>query len=959
MAGLIFLLLLALLVLVFVRGNQRPKDGASSRGDVSGDAAAELAHLIAGYEVRAKTKAEKQLVQSMLEDLEARGFIARNDVMREVGKAMPPAPVYEEMDVLQARGAASSAVRKSTSVQLDNVSILLYLGAFLFIASVGLFVAFSGFSGSLRTVAVAVVALVLYFGGVWLNHHMPRLAQAGLAFAGIGMGTVPFVGLAAYSFVLHASSGALVWLLTSLVCLMLYAHALITLRRPLLNYVLIFTILSLVESSVSVINAPIYYFGWGLSLLGILMAVLGRYRRLNGIFRASADNSARVFVPLAAVTALLLAGSHGTGQLGVSLLIAAVYYLFEFVYGNPTELVLNAAVAQGSSIAAAGMIAHGIHPGLVTAAVAVMIVSTLQVLAILLWPKKTELATNFASIVIAANVVALFLGARSPKLIVLGLVALIASAIIVWLKQVRVDAYGVVAVAWMLLPLAFGQLYLSSRLSMSQQAYLSLAALAVQFAVVFLLYRRSNGEWQRASKLLFAASCAIVLLVAAFATPLACMIVSVAVAASLVLVSELAHEPVWAVMAGFAAVVPLAKLPDDPMWFAGGSAVALLANLGLALRYRQELTRWLASALWLIFPVASGSGFIGHWTPAEFGWAYLVVCVGFVLARMVARGVVFLSTKTPVASYDRSASLAYVTGYTISGLAAVLVSLPSGASQLHTSLILTATGLLVWWLAVRVERQTALFVLLPLFAQALLLSAFRPVAATAQLDWYLLAAITVALFGYFAPLLSDQDNAWRMAIQQGSLFGGLVAPLSFLFTGNTHLLMPIGLLAFTGMLYHYANKQGQSTRELIGSLGLLGLWWIMWFFGVRNLQAYTHVLALLFAVYAYWRYVRNERAASDQYLLVMLATATLPLILQALSGTAGSIYGWWLLLEQIFFMLFGMVIRRRFVIWWGLFVAVGAVMYQLRHLGWAALTVLALFLIGLAVYLLQKQNNQE
>jgi hypothetical protein len=133
----------------------------------------------------------------------------------------------------------------------------------------------------------------------------------------------------------------------------------------------------------------------------------------------------------------------------------------------------------------------------------------------------------------------------------------------------------------------------------------------------------------------------------------------------------------------------------------------------------------------------------------------------------------------------------------------------------------------------------------------------------------------------------------------------------------------------------------------------------MGFAGVRNPQAYSHVLAAFFALYAYWRHYRHETAISDKYLVAMLATATVPLVLQALGGTAGDLYGWWLLMEQIFFMLLGMAIGKSFVTRWGLYVAVGAVIYQLRGLGWAALTVLALFLIGLAVYRLQKQDKKK
>jgi hypothetical protein len=47
------------------------------------------------------------------------------------------------------------------------------------------------------------------------------------------------------------------------------------------------------------------------------------------------------------------------------------------------------------------------------------------------------------------------------------------------------------------------------------------------------------------------------------------------------------------------------------------------------------------------------------------------------------------------------------------------------------------------------------------------------------------------------------------------------------------------------------------------------------------------------------------------------------------------------------------------VTFWGLYVALAAVLYQLRHLGWAALSFLALFIIGMAVYRLMKSVDRK
>jgi hypothetical protein len=187
----------------------------------------------------------------------------------------------------------------------------------------------------------------------------------------------------------------------------------------------------------------------------------------------------------------------------------------------------------------------------------------------------------------------------------------------------------------------------------------------------------------------------------------------------------------------------------------------------------------------------------------------------------------------------------------------------------------------------------------------------------------------------------------------------LIAPISYFPKDDTTFMMPIGLTVFAGLLYHHLRESTQSNKELIGGIGLVSVWWLMYCAGITNLQAYSHVLAMLFAAYAYWRHVRGQIIESDQYIWAALGTATIPLIMQGLSGTAGDLYGWWLLLEQVAFMLIGMALGKPFVTKWGLYVAVGAVLYQLRGLGWAALTVLAIFLIGLAVYRLQKNYTDH
>jgi len=172
-------------------------------------------------------------------------------------------------------------------------------------------------------------------------------------------------------------------------------------------------------------------------------------------------------------------------------------------------------------------------------------------------------------------------------------------------------------------------------------------------------------------------------------------------------------------------------------------------------------------------------------------------------------------------------------------------------------------------------------------------------------------------------------------------------------------VLPWAVLLAAVTTFHAVWQQRQNVRELAGAFVALAVMILLHYYGLRNVQVYAHVIAAVFALYAYWRWRRAEHAASDNYIIMALTTITFPLVMQALGGVAGDLYGWWLLIEQVAVMLLGMVLHKKVMIRWGLYVSLAAVLYQLRHLGWAALAVLAIFLIGLAVFRLQRSDHSK
>lgn len=190
-----------------------------------------------------------------------------------------------------------------------------------------------------------------------------------------------------------------------------------------------------------------------------------------------------------------------------------------------------------------------------------------------------------------------------------------------------------------------------------------------------------------------------------------------------------------------------------------------------------------------------------------------------------------------------------------------------------------------------------------------------------------------------------------------SLLTSFITPVSIIFGASFVWALPLGLIIAGALLFDYWRHKSQGYLETAILVMVLGIMWGMYYFGVTNIQAYAHTFAIMFAGFAWWRATNNDSSGSGAYIVSTLAVTTIPLVIQSIFGTAGDLYGWWLLLEQVAFMIIGMIIGKKIMVRWGLYVAVASVLYQLRHLGYMALAFLAMFIIGVAIYQLQKYNK--
>lgn len=317
----------------------------------------------------------------------------------------------------------------------------------------------------------------------------------------------------------------------------------------------------------------------------------------------------------------------------------------------------------------------------------------------------------------------------------------------------------------------------------------------------------------------------------------------------------------------------------------------------------------------------------------------------------------------PLAAYAETASQSYVVGYIVAGFLAIVISLWSVNSQIHTTAILAVISSMVFVLAYVIERQASLIAVQPILWQLILISGFRPSDNNGSIEIFMFLSISLALMCYYScraiEASVDYYGLIRKEASLVSLITLFITPAFWMFGVELNPIMPIGLFAAGMATYDYNKYKAQSNKEISVAIMVAGFAWLLLYLGVTNIQAYSHIIAATLAGFTWWRHSLEDTKVGDQYIYWALGTATIPLILQSLSVGAAGIYGWWLLLEQVCFMLIGIAIRKRFVINWGLYVAIGAVLYQLRDLQYVALAVLALFVIGIAMYQLQKYNKPD
>lgn len=347
----LLLIVLVLLVIIFGRSGSKshpqsapPPPPADIRGDIA-------------RQIEAASQAEKdQAVKQGL--LRALDIVRNGRVPGTVvaGKQIAPAKSANSMalaaEQVQPQTQAVQAIPQAVQRQSSAVT-LLYVGAFLFISAMIIFIAAPVLGGAARTFLVALTALAFYGCGLWLFDAKKQLRAAGQTFVVIGMLILPLVGVAAYNLVLDKTNAYGVWFFTSVASAGAYLYALSKLRSPLMGYMSVLSALSLVESAVLTAGLPLYFISWTLTIFAIGLAVFSKLKNTWPEQKEPLHNSAQLLLPIALAAAGIQVPEYGWWQFSAALVLGALFYAY-CAYENErgidersTFLVLSLLLALG------------------------------------------------------------------------------------------------------------------------------------------------------------------------------------------------------------------------------------------------------------------------------------------------------------------------------------------------------------------------------------------------------------------------------------------------------------------------------------------------------------------------------------------------------------------------------------------------------------------------------------
>lgn len=210
---------------------------------------------------------------------------------------------------------------------MQNINIALYIASFLIVAAVSIFITTSDISQQARFAVIALVTTGFYATGLILYKQVIRLRPAGVAFVATGLATLPFIGVAAYQFILTDVNFS--WFITSIVGLVAYVIAALIMRNQVISYLSIAFVISTVLSATSISHAPLIAYFVVMIVFGTSMSILAMFAKkiIPQVFIIPVENTNEWIVPVTLGASIFSYFSLNLNDYVVLSALGAAYYL--------------------------------------------------------------------------------------------------------------------------------------------------------------------------------------------------------------------------------------------------------------------------------------------------------------------------------------------------------------------------------------------------------------------------------------------------------------------------------------------------------------------------------------------------------------------------------------------------------------------------------------------------------
>lgn len=236
----------------------------------------------------------------------------------------------------------------------NSINLLLYIGAFLIVASASIFVGlgWQTFSGLFKSSFITVMTLAFFAFGTWF-YYKPKIRNAGVTFTTISALLIPFCSIAWYNFVLkdQGVTFGIVWAITSIFLIGFYTFLAFWQKNNFYAYTSCLSVVSFMLSLVQVYELDTDFYILNAIISGYVMfgARLLLKRSKNNEFAKFAqalEITENVVLPTALIYGFAVAMSENkifTFEATLSAFLVTVYYFFSYLLTKkPVLLILSA-----------------------------------------------------------------------------------------------------------------------------------------------------------------------------------------------------------------------------------------------------------------------------------------------------------------------------------------------------------------------------------------------------------------------------------------------------------------------------------------------------------------------------------------------------------------------------------------------------------------------------------------